>query len=206
MPPCLADYKFLGDSMNRYANGSWTDGSYQKAATGLNPHPYVIGEGVTLYRFIDLHKGPASKSADGPWWFEREHYVTITSFAARHGYSVGYSARLFAAILYEWSEVNAVIRAKVVRGPLTVWKGPGKVVSPSRSDPDSRDIASPHGLLTEVRGADGQPPSSRKMTPTQGPLQVLQLYIPGLGDPHRKFSTLMSLTSFEQIETHTPRG
>jgi hypothetical protein len=192
--------------MKHFANGDWTEGSYQKAARGLIPHQHTIMQGTYLYRFIDLRRGPASKGADGEWWFEYEHYKAITSFAERNGYSVGYVARLFAAILYEWSDVNAVVRARVMQGPLMVWKGPGKAVSPDKPKPDPRDIASPHGLLTERSGQDEQPPISRKMTPSQGPLQVLQLYIPGLGHPHHKFSTLMSLAGFEQIETHTPRA
>jgi hypothetical protein len=194
--------------VKHFANGEYTDGSYNEAARGLTPHRYPIAQGTYLYRFIDLRKGPASKSADGPWWFEFEHYKTITTFAQRNGYSVGYTARLFAAILYEWSDVNAVVRARVVKGPLLTWKGPGKRVSAS-ADPkkhDPRDVASPHGVLTERRGADGQPPLTRKMTPTQGPLQVLQLFVPGLGAPHHKFSSLMSLEGFEQIETYAPRG
>jgi hypothetical protein len=189
--------------MKRFANADWTEGSYQRAARGLTPRQHTIPQGTRLYRFVDLTKGPASRGADGEWWFEYEHYRAITTFAARHDYSVGYVARLFAAILHEWSAVNAVVRARVAHGPLLTWKGPGKVVSAQGTDP--RDVASPHGLLTELRSPEGQPPVSRKMTPSQGPLQVLQLHIPGLGPPHHKFSSLMSLEGFDQIETHAPR-
>jgi hypothetical protein len=190
--------------MKRFANADWTDGSYLKAMQGLQPRHYVVPEGTYLYRFIDLGKGPASKGADGEWWFEYEHYNAITSFAARNGYSVGYVARLFAAILYEWSNVNAVVRARVIQGPLMVWKGPGKQVTARKSDP--RDIAVRHGVITDRRDAFdvAGPPPTRRMTPTQGPLQVLQLYIPGLGHPHHKFADLMSIQGFEQIQSHLP--
>ena len=192
--------------MPKYANGAWTEGSIVRAAQGLRPRQAAIAEGTWLYRFIDLTKVPSKKGADGPWWFEFEHFQSIKSFSQRNGYSLGYAARLFAAILYEWSEVNAVVRAQVVNGPLLVWKGQGKQVSVS-SDPnkrDARDVATPTGLITG-RSADGTVPVKRKMTPTQGPLQVLQLYIPGLGWPHNKFNELMKLGRVEQIAHDDPK-
>ena len=190
--------------MKTFSNADYTEGSYEAARSGIRPHEYAVPTGTVLYRFIDLSKGPSSKGADGPWWFEYEHYKTIEAFAERHGYSLGYAARLFAAILYEWSEVNAVVRAEVISGPLFTWKGEGKQVSadkydrkgdviPSKKVPDVRDVAAPHGALTERRGPDGQPPSTRKMTPMQGPLSVLQVFIPGLGHPHHKFASFMKL-------------
>ena len=192
--------------MSKYANGAWTNGSIVKAAQGLRPRQHSVPKGTWLYRFIDLTKAPSKKGADGPWWFEFEHFQSIKSFSQRHGYSLGYTARLFAAILYEWSEVNAVVRAQVVNGPLLVWKGRGKQVSAS-SDPkrrDHRDVATPSGLITG-RTPDGEVPVKHKMTPTQGPLQVLQLYIPGLGWPHNRFDELMKLGQVEQIANHDPK-
>src|SRR5690348_3652858 len=99
------------------ANRSMLSRTYAEAAKGLWPHEVKLAPGTVLYRFIDTTKAPPKTGADGPWWFEFEHYKTIESFAARHGYSTGYAARLFAAILYEWSEVNGVARARV-RVPL----------------------------------------------------------------------------------------
>ena len=100
---------------------------------------------------------------------------------------------MFAAVLYEWSNVNAIVRAEVAAGTLLVWKGKGKQVSASGKD--ARDVSTPHGLITGI-GAPAQ-----KMTPMQGPLDVLQLYIPGLGPPHKKFGTFMRMLSTEQIST-----
>jgi hypothetical protein len=189
--------------MKTFANADYTEGSYAAASHGISPRKYSIPTGRILYRFIDLTKGPSSKGADGPWWFEYEHYRTIEAFAERHGYSLGYAARLFAAILYEWSEVNAVVRAEVINGPLFCWKGEGKQVSADSYDasgnlvpsknPDPRDIAAPHGFLTERWVADSGPPLTHRMTPMQGPLSVLQIFIPGLGPPHKKFSSFMKL-------------
>jgi hypothetical protein len=193
--------------MSKFANAAYTEGSYVAASRGISPHDHAVAMDTYLYRFIDLGRGPASKGADGPWWFEYDHYRSIVSFAEKHGYSLGYAARLFAAILYEWSEANAVVRARVTRGPLFAWKGIGKQVSAS-SNPgqrDGRDVATQHGLLTERRSAGLEPTLSAKMTPTQGPSQVLQLFIPGLGAPHFKFSAFMSLKEWAQIRSHTPQ-
>ena len=124
-------------------------------------------------------------AADGPWWFEYEHFQTIKHFAERNGYKFGYAARLFAAILYEWSEVNAVVRAEVTADSLLVWKGKGKQVLASGSD--SRDVAAPHGSVTSMAR------TTRHMTPMQGNLEVYQMFIPGLGNPHRQFGNFMRL-------------
>jgi hypothetical protein len=186
----------------KYSNAEYVGGSYQAAAKGMWPKQDEVHAGTYLYRFVDLNRATARGAADGPWWFEYEYYQTIKHFAIRHGYSLGYAARLFAAILYEWSEVNAVIRAKVVKGPLMAWKGKGKQVEAVGSD--ARDVSSPHGVLTEQRGTDGQTPHSRKMTPTQGPLEVLQLYIPGLGRPYFRFASLMEMDDPIPIDSHSP--
>jgi hypothetical protein len=206
--------------MKTFANADYTEGSYKAASRGLTPNEHAVPTGTILYRFIDLSKGPSAAGADGAWWWEYEHYRTIETFAERHDYSLGYAARLFAAIFYEWSEVNAVIRAEVVKGPLLTWKGrgkqvtlekydkKGKLIPPEKLDrtPDPRDISIPHGFLTEKWELPDQPPSTRRMTPMQGPLEVLQLFIPGLGPPHFKFSSFMKLKGTpEHIENHAPR-
>ncbi len=133
-------------------------------------------------------------AADGPWWFEFDHYQTIRHFADRNRYSLGYAARLFAAILYEWSEVNGVVRAEV-KVPLSVWKGKGKQVMPSIPEKDSRDKnRSPHGFLTE-RSVQ----NISKMTPLQGSLEVYQLYIPGLGAPYNSFNSFLKFMDYQKI-------
>jgi hypothetical protein len=186
-----------------FANGAFTEGSHGAAARGLHPRQVSIPRDTTLYRFVDLRKGPASRVADGPWWLEYEHYRTIVGFADRHGYSIGYAARLMLAIFHEWSELNAVVGARVVEGPLLAWKGRGKqVVTPGR---DPRDVATPRGLVTERRGPDGGLPSATKTTPTQGAFQVLQLFIPGLGPPHRQFDRFFKLRGFEHVQSYPPQ-
>src|ERR1700710_651767 len=100
--------------MQRYSNSAYWAGSYGEASKGLWPPEYEIKQGTVLYRFVDLSRTPSIVGADGPWWFEFEYYQKIKRFALQHGYSLGYSARTFAAIFYEWSEVNAVVRAKAI--------------------------------------------------------------------------------------------
>ena len=176
--------------------------SRPEAARGMWPNEHAVDAGTVLYRFIDTTRGPPHRGADGPWWFEFEHFQSIKHFALRHGYSPGYAARLFAAILYEWSEVNAVVRAEVVV-PLVTWKGKGKQVIVGNDRPlykpeiDARDVnRTPSGLISARR-----PAQLSKMTPMQGPNEVYQLYVPGLGRPHHQFSRYFRLLGVESIAT-----
>jgi hypothetical protein len=184
------------------ANRAFFLPSRPEAAKGLWPHEYSVATGTILYRFVDATKRPPTFGADGPWWFEFEHFQTIKHFSMRHGYSLGYAARLFAAILYEWSEVNAVVRAEVAV-PLKTWKGRGKQVIVGKDRPlykpeiDPRDVnRTPAGLT-----AGAEEPKISKMTPMQGPNEVYQLYVPGLGPPHFQFSRYFKYLGDQQITT-----
>lgn len=183
-------------------NDSFLRPSYAEAAKGLWPHEFRLDPGAVLYRFIDTTRSAPPAAADSPWWFEFEHFQTIKHFALRHGHSLGYAARLFASIFYEWSEVNAVVRAQVYV-PLVAWKGKGKQVivggyrPPNRPQIDPRDINRTRaGLVTER-----QPTSLSKMTPIQGPNEVYQIYVPGLGHPHRRFSQYFKFLDVQSIAT-----
>ena len=184
------------------ANEGFHASTRAAASLGLWPHEHPVVAGTVLYRFMDTTYRMPSKAADGPWWFEYEHFQTIKHFGERHGYSLGYSARLFAAILYEWSEVNAYVRAQVVV-PLVTWKGKGKQIVVGKDRPlfnpelDARDInRTPAGLITERH-----PMRVSKMTPMQGPNEVYQLYVPGLGKPHYKFADYFKILAVEDIAT-----
>lgn len=183
--------------MQHFANSPYWECSYLPASRGLSPHQYELAPGTVLYRFIDLNKGPSIRQADGPWWFEYQYFQNIKHFGQRYGYTMGYTARLFAAIFYEWSEVNAYVRARV-QVPLLAWKGKGKQVEVQGRDP--RDVVTPHGFLTETT-----PRLTPVMTPMQGPWEVLQLYIPGLGWPHHQFSSFLKLIDGpEHIRSEAP--
>lgn len=166
------------------------------ASKGMWPRRFEIAPGTVLYRFVDLQRASPRHAADGPWWFEYEQFQSIKMFAQRHGYSLGYAARLFSAILYEWSEVNAVVRASV-KAPLVAWKGRGKPITVAQPESYARDRNSTqHGLLTER-----QPQLTSRMTPMQGPLEVYQLYVPGLGLPLQRFDAMLTLLGHERVAT-----
>jgi len=120
---------------------------------------YELPQGQVLYRFVDVTRATGPRTAaNGPWWFEFEAFQQIKHFALRNGYTLEYSARLFAAILYEWSEVTGVVRAQLIE-PVSAWKGKAKQVTSQGKDP--RDLPT--------------------ATPMQSLLEVYQLFIPGFG-------------------------
>jgi len=146
----------------QFSNNPYVSAGYAKAREGMTLiRPIEIYPGQVLYRFYDSTRARSpEEGADGPWWLEYEYFQTVKHFALRHGYSMSYSARLFAAILYEWSEVNAFVACIVTR-PLQAWKGRGKQVSSTGKDP--RDTPT--------------------MTPMQSVLEIYQIAVPGLGGP-----------------------
>jgi hypothetical protein len=140
-------------------------------------HSYDLVPGTILYRFVDLkRRGAPWAAADGPWWLEYEALQQIKHFGERYGYGLGYSARIHAAILYEWSDITGVVRAEVTR-PLTAWKGRGQQVESSAKD--SRDLP--------------------RMTPMQSVNEVYQLYIPGVGGSSSLLSSVMRFIQYVQV-------
>ena len=145
--------------MSTTANAAHVPGSLASAMTGLAmARPFALPPGQILYRFVDVTRFPGPiPAANGPWWFEYEAFQQIKHFGLRHDYSLEYSARLFAAILYEFSEVTGYVRAEVLQ-PLDAWKGRGKPVESKGKD--RRDLP--------------------RMTPMQSVNEVYQLFIPGV--------------------------
>ena len=121
------------------------------------PHQIDLSQGQVIYRFYDSSRvSNPMVAAQGAWWIEYEYFQKIKHFALQHNYTFSYAARLFAAILYEWSEVDSYIRCQV-REPIIALKGRGKQVSSKGKD--SRDLPT--------------------MTPMQSVLEIYQLYLPG---------------------------
>ncbi len=141
-------------------NEKYLSQGYIEARKGISiPHPINLHEGQVIYRFYDSTKVHDQKvAANGAWWIEYEYFQKIKHFALQHGYSFSYAARIFAAILYEWSEVDAFVRCQV-RNPIKALKGRGKQVKSDCKDP--RDLPT--------------------MTPMQSVLEIYQLYVPGFG-------------------------
>jgi hypothetical protein len=149
-----------------------------KAREGLSMmRPVELPAGQVLYRFYDSNSARTPEDgANGPWWLEYEHFQSVKHFALRHGYPLGYAARLFAAILYEWSEVNALVRCELLK-PLQVWKGRGKQVQSTGRD--HRDLPT--------------------MTPMQSILEIYQLCIPGIGGPNSIAPQALRVLSFDAV-------
>jgi hypothetical protein len=159
-------------------NNPFVSAGYQKAREGMSLiRPVQLEPGQVLYRFYDSSRArsPAA-GAEGAWWLEFEHFQTVKHFALRNGYTFSYAARLFAAILYEWSEVNAYVRCQVLK-PLHVWKGRGKQVSSSGTD--ARDLPT--------------------MTPMQSTLEIYQLCIPGIGGTGSIASVALKVLSADSL-------
>lgn len=159
-------------------NNPFVSAGYQKAREGMSMiRPIQIAPGEILYRFYDSSRARSPAEAiEGPWWLEFEHFQTVKHFALRNGYTLGYAARLFAAILYEWSEVNAIVRCKVIQ-PLHIWKGRGRQVASSGADP--RDLPT--------------------MTPMQSTLEIYQLCIPGIGGKGSVASQALEVLSADAL-------
>ena len=152
---------------------------YHKALEGMSMvRQQELPPGQVLYRFIDTSVGSPESGANGPWWLEYEYFMKIKQFALQHGYSLSYAARLFAAILYEYSEVNAFVRAEVVQ-PLRCWKGRGKQVRSAGKD--SRDLPT--------------------MTPMQSIHEIYQLCVPGIVRGGSFFSSAFKFIEFTPLST-----
>lgn len=143
-------------------NGHLIPVSRANASQGMSmTRQIVIPAGQVIYRFYDARRAPSpADGANGAWWLEFEQFQAVKHFAIRNGYPFTYAARLFAAILYEWSEVNAFVACRTTSA-LAAWKGRGKQVNSTGKDP--RDLPT--------------------MTPMQSILEIYQLYVPGLGGP-----------------------
>jgi hypothetical protein len=156
-------------------NGHLLEGARAAAYGGLQMvRAYDLAVGQVLYRFVDVTRSTGPRvAADGPWWFEYEAFQQIKQFGQRHHYSLEYSARLHAAILYEWSEITGVVRAEVLQ-PLQAWKGRGRQVAGQGKD--RRDQS--------------------RMTPMQSINEVYQLFIPGFGGPGSLYPTAMRFIEY----------
>jgi hypothetical protein len=84
---------------------------------------------------------------------------------------------LFAAILYEWSEVNAWVACEVTQ-PLHAWKGRGKQVQSSGKD--SRDLPT--------------------MTPMQSVLEIYQIVLPGVGGKSSIAAKVLKVKGCEALQ------
>jgi hypothetical protein len=157
------------------ANATMVSGSMAQATAGMAMlRWHELNPGQVLYRFVDITRSPSARTAaNGPWWMEFEAFQQIKHFGLSHGYPLEYSARLHAAVLYEWSEVSGYVRAEV-RQPLVAWKGRGKPVASTGKD--KRDLPT--------------------MTPMQSVNEIYQLFIPGVHRNTSLYGTALKFIEF----------
>jgi hypothetical protein len=140
------------------------------------PIEYNIPRGSGLYRFVDIGRGPHRDVANRPWWFEFDYFQQIRVFAERYNYELPNCARLFLAILHEYSEITGYVSALTTL-PLKAYKGRGKVQDSSGKDP--RD--------------------PKRMIPMQSINEVYQLYIPGLGRGMPVFEQAFARVTYHRL-------
>jgi hypothetical protein len=160
-------------------NGRHMDVERARARKGMRfTRAVPFPPGVTLYRFYDTAKAPTrERGAAGCWWFEFEHFQTIKHFALRHGYSLSYAARLFGAIAYEFSAVDALVVCRT-KQLIAAWKGAGKQV-----DTNGKDVR-----------------DTPTWTPMQGPHEVYQLYVAGMDWPSKLSEQAFDVMRGERLE------
>jgi hypothetical protein len=96
----------------------------------------------------------------GAWWLRYEDLLKIRRAAEAGGASLGYAARRFLAVRYEWPGNVDVLASAIVSAPLDAYGGRGRV---------------------QDRFSPGAPPAGA--FEWHPPTDVMQLYIPGLGSP-----------------------
>lgn len=146
------------DSISKHPPQAATDGMWLVQRVHL-----PVGQ--RIYRFAST-TSPDQWYA-GAWWMRFEDFHRLRQRAETSNISLGYAARSFLAIRYEWrTKVNVLVSA-LVAAPLDAYAGRGR----------TQDRFSP--------GAP--PPGAYEWHP---PTDVMQLYIPGLADPAGKRSTV----------------
>jgi hypothetical protein len=189
-----------------FANEKFIPGSREKAARGISfpREHYIAGrgpkdpQGTKLYRFINVngkgggrYPGRPEAGANGPWYFEYESFQKMKVFAERYDYPLGYAARLFAAVIFDWSDVDCYVVSEVTAAkPLFAWKGRGKQIEMKHDPVTGRSLADPRDLAT--------------MTPMQQQWEVYQLYIPGLGFHEKEYDKWFKLAHHEMVPSGTP--
>jgi hypothetical protein len=191
---------------DQFANGAYINQERPKAVGGIQyANEHVIPgkgardpQGTRLYRFINVkgtgggrRAGTPDEGANGAWYFDFENFQKMKVYAERYDYPLGYAARLFAAVLYDWSDVDCYVVSEVISPkPIFAWKGRGRqIVAADLNDPNARP--------RDVR-------DQKKMTPMQTQWEVYQLFIPGLGYPHNEYGKWFRLARHEMVASGMP--
>jgi hypothetical protein len=125
------------------------------------PRVITLHAGESLYHFASTqnYQGaaiPAGRWAAGPWWIKSHDYQKIVNESKRSGMTMGYTARVSAAIQQSYSRVDVVVEAMVVKD-IMAFAGAGQK--------QHREMA-PNGMYITMGGWN----------------DVTQLYIPNIAD------------------------
>jgi hypothetical protein len=140
-----------------YSTEAWFNDA-QAVGTGgiINPERDHLKLGQQYYRFASSST-PYRAQVGGGWWIDYEQFIMIRDHARRYGHELGYAARLFLALPYEWTRVDRLWSA-FLKLPLDAYTGYGRTAQGSGKD--KRDAGT-------------------RWTPMQHK-KAIQLYIPGL--------------------------
>lgn len=165
------------------ANGidieAWfADGQVKNNGGIFNPQPDDVALKHRLYRLASSQSSEVAQKAGG-WWISYEDFRKIQQFAQQHGYRFDHAARLFLALPYEWSRLDRLVTAYVVR-PLRAYFGKGKTANSAK---DGKFIPNQHNA-------------------------VKQMYIPGLFNPSLApdDTRQLYLQAFQELTVETYLG
>jgi hypothetical protein len=175
-------------SRPHWANNLYWGVTYRQAESGLLPKQAELQRGTRLYRFINLNRGWVEGAADGPWWLEPRQLEALQGFAMRNRRPLHRCARMLASIHDEYDEVNALVWAQVAPGPLLAWKGPAKLAPEEHVQPES----------------EAEPESDEQADAVEERLDIVQVFIPGLGSPYRQFSSFMRFLGAGRLDMEWP--
>ncbi|MBI5716608.1 MAG: hypothetical protein HZC37_02850 [Burkholderiales bacterium] len=124
----------------------------------VNPLRVHVRPGQYLYRFANSGK-PHAERLRGCWWVEHEVLTKIAKFV-RDGHAAPRdAARYFLALPWAWTQVDRLIRARLVE-KIDAYRGVGK---PAAGD-HARDAGT-------------------RFIPPQHVAELYQLFIPGMDSP-----------------------
>ncbi|WP_270935510.1 hypothetical protein [Falsiroseomonas oryzae] len=135
----------------------------------VDPEPYEIAAGTTLYRFASAGDG-VEGALRGGWWLERRQLDHLIRYSQVNGRTLGYAVRLLCCVPPEWgSALNFLVAVKAA-GTLMAWRGLAN---------------SAVGVFSPPAGMPAAAAGTTRITARNdvAALRVPQLFIPGTRRP-----------------------
>ena len=128
---CINDICFTQPHWRVVAIGADTEKWFndgQKVGTGgiKNPTRVHLRLQHRYYRFTSSTSSEATQLGGG-WWIEFDTLNTIKHFGERNSLEFTYAASLFLALPYDWSRMDRLVSAILVK-PIDAYAGQGNVV------------------------------------------------------------------------------